>query len=441
MSTFAERKPINRCNQDMQKHTSYFLAAGLTLPILAGIVACNSRAGKSEDRSTEVPSAAVVEVSRGTISHVLNLAGQFQPYQVVDVHAKVSGYIRHIYVDIGDKVHVGETLAILEVPELNAQLKGTVSEFARSNDEITRAQHEVARAESEHSAVHADYARLMQAAKEQPGLIAQQELDNAQSKDLSTEAQIDAAKAALSAARQGADVADANRERVQDLNDYTHVTAPLNGVILWRYADTGALIQAGTSSDTQSMPVVKLSQSDLLRLRVPVPEDAVRYVHVGQNMQVHVDAVDRSLTGMVVRFTRNVSLDTRTMETEIDVPNKDLSLTPGMYANTELQLDHREDVLTIPVQAVVKDGSRQTVLVVDGQNRVQQRTIQTGIQASELVEVTDGLKDGERVIVGGQSKYQVGETVTPKIQKESTNDVIREEGGETDSQADKGGKQ
>src|SRR6202034_877425 len=102
------------------------------------------------------------------LAHVLNLAGQFQPYQVVDVHAKVSGYIKHIYVDIGDKVHTGEPLAILEVPELDAQLKGTISQFARTKDEITRTQHEVARAESEHSAVHADYIRLQQVSAAQP---------------------------------------------------------------------------------------------------------------------------------------------------------------------------------------------------------------------------------------------------------------------------------
>jgi RND family efflux transporter MFP subunit len=164
-------------------------------------------------------------------------------------------------------------------------------------------------------------------------------------------------------------------------------------------------------------------------------------VHVGQNMQVRVDALGWSLTGMVVRFTRNVSLDTHTMETEIDVPNKDLSLTPGMYANTELQLDHRDNVLTIPVQAVVNDGNKRTVLVVDNQNHVQKRVIQTGIQGSEQVEVIGGLTEGERVIVGGQSKYQVGEQVTPKLQKETTNDILREEGGESDAQSDKGGNQ
>jgi len=371
-----------------------------------------------------------------SISHILSLAGQFQPYQVVDVHAKVSGYIRHIYVDIGDKVHAGETLAVLEVPELDAQLKGSVSELKRSQDEISRAKHEVARAESEYSALHADYHRLKQAAAAQPGLIAQQELDDAQSKDLSSEAQVDAAKAALSAATQGADVADANRQRVRDLNNYTQVTAPLNGVIVWRYADTGALIQAGTASEVQSLPIVKVSQSDLLRLRVPVPENAVSYVHVGQQVQVRVDAVNRSFAGMVVRFTRDVSLDTRTMETEIDVPNKDLSLTPGMYANTELQLEHKSNTLTIPVTAAVRENDKQSVLVLDGQDRVQQRTIQTGVQGSELLEVTSGLSEGDRVIDGGQSKYQVGEKVTPKLKQEMADEILRQQSGDGGSQAD-----
>jgi RND family efflux transporter MFP subunit len=423
----------------MRKLRALVLSAGFTLIATGGLIACNSSEKNATSGDAQAPAASVVQVRRGSISHVLSLAGQFQPYQVVDVHAKVSGYIRHIYVDIGDKVRAGQTLAILEVPELDAQLKGTVSAFKRSQDEIVRAKHEVARAESDHTALHADYVRLKQASAAQPGLIAQQELDDAQSKDLSSEAQIDAAKAALSAATQGADVADADRQRVQDLNDYTHVTAPLNGVVIWRYADTGALIQAGTASDVQSLPIVKLSQSDLLRLRVPVPENAVPYVHVGQSMQVRVDALNRSFTGMVVRFTHNVSLDTRTMETEIDVPNRDLSLTPGMYANTELQLEHKSDVLTIPVTALIQDEGRQIVLALDAQNRVERRTVETGLQGSELVEVVSGLHEGDRVIDGGQSKYQVGEKVTPRLKEASADDTLRQQSSESGSQPDEGG--
>ncbi len=392
------------------------------------MVACNSRA-KSEASAAEIPSATVAAVARGTITHTLNLAGQFQPYQVVDVHAKVSGYIQHIYVDIGDKVRRGQVLAVLEVPELDAQLKGTVSELARSKDEITRAQHEVLRAQAEHSALHSDYTRLKQAGAAQPGLIAQQELDDAQSKDMASAAQVDAAKAALAAAKQQSDVAGADNERVGDLADYTRVTAPLDGVIIWRYADTGALIQAGTSSDVQSLPVVKLSQSDLLRLRLPVPEDAVQYIHEGEDVNVRVDAVNRSIVGKVVRFTRDVSLATRTMETEIDVENKDLSLTPGMYANTTLELERRTNVLTIPVQAVIRNGNQSSVLIVDNQNKVQSRNVVLGLQGSTLFEVKSGLQEGDRVITGGQSNYQAGESVKPELEDLPTADVSTEQSG------------
>jgi RND family efflux transporter MFP subunit len=403
----------------MRKRFLVFLAACAVVGIAAFLIS-HFRHRDSAQPILEPPSARVALVERGSIEQVLALAGQFQPYQVVDVHAKVSGYIRHINVDIGDKVRAGQLLAVLEVPELDAQVKGTVAEFARSKDEITRAEHDVARSQSEHQSLHADYTRLKQAAAAQPGLIAEQELDDAQSKDLASQAQIDAAKAALAAAQRQSESAGADNERVHDLEAYTNVLAPLNGVIVWRYADTGALIQAGTTSDVQSLPLVKLSQSDLLRLRLPVPEDDVQYIHEGDEVHVHVDAVNRTFTGKVVRFTRDVSLATRTMETEVDVENKDLSLTPGMYANTQIQLAHHDNVLTIPVPAVIQNGNQASVLIVDRENRVQTRAVQLGIQTSSRVEVLSGLSEGEQVITGGQANYQPGEQVKPLLAADST---------------------
>ena len=414
----------------MWKRFSLLLLAGLASAAALGTVACGSKATGSNAQAAEVPSASVAAVTRGSIVHTLNLAGQFQPYQMVDVHAKVSGYIKDIYVDIGDKVRQGQVLAVLEVPELSAQLKGTVADVAQSKDEIVRAQHEVVRAESVHAALHADYARLKQASQAQPGLIAQQELDDALAKDLASEAQIDAAKSALSAARQKSAAASANNERVSALKDYTKVTAPLDGVIIWRYADTGALIQAGTSSDTQSLPIVKLSQSGLLRLRLPVPEDAVSYVREGATVNVRVDAVHRTFAGKIVRFTRNVSLATRTMETEIDVENRDLSLTPGMYANTAIQLEQHDNVLTIPEPAVIQDGNKTTVLVVDSDHRVQIRNVQIGLQGANRVEVKSGLQEGDLVITGAQSNYQSGEVVRPKLEQLSLNNGTTEQSGD-----------
>jgi RND family efflux transporter MFP subunit len=403
----------------MHKRTVLSAVGIVALVALIAAVEFRVRDRDSDPRAAEVPSARVALATRGVLSNSLTVAGQFQPYQEVEVHAKVSGYVRRIYVDIGDRVRAGQTLAVLEIPELDAQLKGTQAELLHSKDEVVRAENEVIRAESDHAALHAAYTRLQQAAAARPGLIAEQELDDSRSKDMASEAQIDAAKAAVAAAKQQTEVSDADRMRVGALAAYATVTAPLSGVITWRYADTGALIQAGTASNTQSMPLVKLAQCDILRLRLPVPESAVASIHVGSPVQVQVKAIGRVFSGKVVRFTRSVSLDTRTMETEIDVENADLSLTPGMYADTSIELDRKENALSVPVQAVVQGTNEQYVLVVDGQDHVQRRTVALGEQTSDRAEILHGLSDKEPVIVGGQSNYQIGELVKPRLDVQS----------------------
>lgn len=390
----------------------------LGLAVLTVGIASHVRDRDSDPKAAGLPTAEVVIAKRGLLANSLSLAGQFQPYQEIEVHAKVSGYVRRIYVDIGDRVRTGQTLAVLEIPELDAQLKGTQAEVLHSKDEIVRAGNEVTRAESDHAALHAAYQRLQQAAASRPGLIAEQELDDSRAKDLAAEAQVDAAKAALAAAKNKTDVADADRMRVSALADYANVTAPLSGVITWRYADTGALIQAGTASNTQSMPLVKLAQSDILRLRLPVPESAVPFIRVGSPVQVQVKAVARTFAGKVVRFTRSVSFDTRTMETEVDVANADLSLTPGMYADAKLELEHKQDALSVPIQAVIQGEKQPYLLVLDDQDRVQRRPVELGVQTSTRVEILRGLSEKERVIRGGQSNYQIGEAVKPLLESE-----------------------
>jgi RND family efflux transporter MFP subunit len=407
------------------------LAAGAVLCGAGGISACHS--GVNIDaKAASAPAARVAAAQRGNISHMLTLAGQFQPYQVVDVHPKVSGYMKQINVDIGDIVHQGQTLAVLEVPELKAQLQQTVFEVDQSKEEITQAQHEIARAVATHAALHEAYERLEEAAKGHPGLIAQQELDDAQAKDLSAESQVDAAKAAMAAAKQHTGAAEADNQRVQALHNYTTVQAPISGVVVWRYADTGALIQGGTNSNSQALPIVRLSQSSLLRLRVPVPESDIRYVHDGDELTVRADAVGRSLTGKIVRFTRDVNFETRTMETEVDVQNRNLAISPGMYANTMLRLGHVENVVTIPSEALVLNGEQRVVYVLDSSNHVHIRPVQVGIEGSKLVEIKSGLNAGDRVIVGGQDKYQEGEEVSPELQATQASETFQETGGMID---------
>jgi RND family efflux transporter MFP subunit len=419
----------------MQKQTSLILALGLAFPVVASLVACHTADSKS---AAAVPTAKVATAQRGDISHVLTLAGQFQPYQVVDVHPKVSGYMSRINVDIGDVVHQGQTLAVLEVPELKAQLQQTEFQLQQSKEEIAQAQNEINRAEAEHATLHAASERLRQAAEGRPGLIAQQELDDAQAKDLSSEAQVDAAKSAMAGAQQHANAARSDNQRIAAMENYTNVTAPLDGVVIWRYADTGALIQGGTNSNDQALPIVRLSQSNLLRLRIPVPEDDVKYVHAGDQLQVRVDAIGRSFTGQIVRFTREVNFETRTMETEVDVENRDLSIAPGMYANTLLQLGHVSSVVTIPVEALVLNGQQETVYALDGSNHIHIRNVAVGLEGSKLAEITNGLNPGDRVVVGGQDKYQEGEEVSPLLSASPASETVQESGGMIDMKAEAG---
>ena len=364
------------------------------------------------------PSAVSVAIAhKGFIANQLTVAGVFQPFQEVDVHGEVSGYIRKIYVDIGDKVRQGQTLAILEVPELQAEVAGAQAGINESKENITRLQSQIASEQANYAAVHANYVRLKQASDQQPGLVAAQELDDALARDQAAAAQVEAARSAVAAAQGQLGVARANNLRVSSLEHYATITAPYTGVITMRYADTGALIPAGTAEGL-SQAVVRLAQSDLLRLRMPVPEQDVPEVHIGSVVNVHVQATGADFPGTVVRFTRDVSNATRTMLTEVDVKNPDLTLTPGMYADVTFNLQEKQNALIIPAAAVIQ-GDQPSVLVVNGTNRVERKPVVLGIAGSNQQEVTRGLELGDRVIIGGISTLQPGEHVTPQLAPES----------------------
>jgi len=390
------------------------LAAAIAIALLMHSLG-DAKAKKADEPPRRV--APVVFATRRPLENVITLTGEFRPFQQVDVHAKVSGYIRHIFVDVGDKVRIGQELAILEVPELNAQVTGAQADIARSKDAIRRAQSEIERAESTHQAYHSAYTRLKQASEERPGLVAEQELDDSLAKDKETEAQISSTRAALAESQNQLGMAHATLERLSALQAYSHITAPFAGVVTKRYVDTGALISAGTSSETQSQPVVQLAEWSLLRLVIPVPASSVPLLHLGSVVQVHVLDLNRDFQGRVARFADSLNEETRTMHTEIDVENPQNTLTDGMYAEVKLVLHGKEDALTVPVQAVVQEGNEHYVLALDDQNRLQKRNVELGEQTSTTVEIVHGLAEKERVIGAGQSDYAIGEVVKPKLEQ------------------------
>jgi RND family efflux transporter MFP subunit len=224
---------------------------------------------------------------------------------------------------------------------------------------------------------------------------------------------VNVAEATLDAMQQQLGVSQAQRQQTSAMADYSHIVAPFDGVITWRYADTGALIQAGTSN-AGSAPVVKLAQVSTLRLRLPVPDEMVPLVTDGETANIRIDALDRTLTGKVTRTTDALDPATRTMQVEVDVPNRDGSLSPGMYAEVTLDVKHAEDALVVPVQAVDRSAQQPTVLVVTPQGRVDKRTVQTGLATANRVEILGGLHEGEQVIVANQASFEPGEQVSPK---------------------------
>jgi RND family efflux transporter MFP subunit len=219
---------------------------------------------------------------------------------------------------------------------------------------------------------------------------------------------------ALGSARENVHESQAELGRIQASVDYATITAPFSGIITKRFADTGALIQAGTASDTQAMPLVELAEDSLLRLDFPVPESAVPEIHAGVAVEVTVDALHKTFPGKITRYSGRVDVATRKMEAEVEVPNPDGRLTPGMYATVRLVLEQSKNALTVPLQALTL-GRKPTVVVLDGNHRLEQRDVTLGLQTSDKVEIRSGLADNELVLVGNRAGIQLGQKATGKL--------------------------
>jgi RND family efflux transporter MFP subunit len=357
----------------------------------------------------------VVKASRASISNQLVISAELRPFQEVDVHAKVAGYVKTIYVDVGDHVKANQVLAILEVPEIDAELKQAEAAIRQSRAEVNRLQSLVEQSESSHTAIHSNTTRLLQVVKDQPNLVAQQEVDDAVAKDKAAEAQVQSNKAGLVAAQEHLSVAEADRERVATLKSFARITAPFDGVVTKRYADTGAMVQAGTASNTQTMPVVRISENKKLRLSIPVPESAVPFIHLRAPVEVRVSALNRSFRGEIARFADSVDLQTRTMETEVDVDNTTGVLVPGMFASAVLITQNKDNVLSLPVEAISRSGNETKALVVGADNKLEERKLVLGVEDPSRVEVVSGVSPGEQVVLGIQNQLQPGQQVQPKL--------------------------
>jgi RND family efflux transporter MFP subunit len=163
------------------------------------------------------------------------------------------------------------------------------------------------------------------------------------------------------------------------------------------------------------MPLVKLSQEDLYRLVIPVPEAYVRYIRIGDPVNVQVPALNRTFPGKVARFSTDVTASTRTMHTEVDVANPEGVLLPGVYAEATLALDRKGGALVAPLQAINQSSDQAKVLVVNPSGQLEERDVTLGIQTDTDAEILSGLQEGDRVVIGDRGGLRPGETVHPQL--------------------------
>jgi RND family efflux transporter MFP subunit len=388
----------------------------------AGLASCSreknvdsggENAAKQE--SVQPPVVAVAAVTFRDLERKETLAAEFRPFQMIDVHAKVAGYLKEIYVDVGDRVKEGQTLAILEIPELTNDMTRAQAASSRSDAEVQREREELLRAQAARDAAHLTFTRLQGVATTRPNLIAQQEIDDAQAKDQVAEATVSAARAALAASQQGVAVSRADVARTETMSSYAKITAPFAGVITKRYADKGAMIPAGTATTSNGLALVQLSQNALLRLVLPVPEAEVAKVHLGETVDVHVKALDRTFTGKVTRFADSLNLATRTMDTQVDVPNPSLILIPGMYAEAVLTIEKHPHVLSIPLEGVNIQDSTATAYMVGPDHKITIRRLKLGLETANHAEVLSGLSEKDMVVIGNRGQLAAGQLVEPKM--------------------------
>jgi RND family efflux transporter MFP subunit len=360
--------------------------------------------GKLEAGGQNIVTVGAAKVVRQDLYNEVPIPAEFRPYVQSQLHAMVTGYVSKMYVDFGDRVKQGQILAKLEVPELQDQLHNAMA---------TEQQ-----AEADYANEHLIYARLQQVDKEHPKLVAQQDLDTARSKDANSAAAVAAAKA--------------NIEKYQTLVNYTNIVAPFDGIITQRSADPGALVQAGTSSDS-SMALVQVSDNYRLRLDFPVSVEYVQDVHIGDPVTVRVDSLGgKTFTGQITRAKDEVNAQTRTMMTEIELENPNLEIVPGMYAVVLFKYARRPDALAIPTEAI-SDPKSPTVYLIGSDHKIEARTVTLGVEMPDKFQVTNGLQEGDLVMIGNRSQVHPGQPVDVKVVGQPKLDLPPQADGEASS--------
>ena len=372
--------------------------AALGAFVLLVAPACRGHAAAPATEKTapaQPPIVEVVTVVEQPLNVTLSLPGELTPYQTVALYSRVTGFVKSITVDRGTRVSAGQQLATLEAPELVAQRSE-----AQSKLQSAEAQLAALRAKADASA--STYERL-KAASATPGVVAGNDVVLAQKTVEADQSQISAAMQNVEAARQAL-------ASVRDMEGYLRITAPFGGVVTERNVHPGALV-GPTGGGGTALPIVRIVESNRLRLVIPVPEAYTAGISNGSSLTFTVAAYPgQTFTGTVSRISQAVDVVTRTMAVELDVNNADGRLAPGTFAQVKWPVRRTAPSLLVPAGSVASTTGRTFVIRVRG-GRTEWVDVKTGLTSGPLVEVFGELKAGDEIAARGTDELKAGASV------------------------------
>ena len=351
-----------------------------------------------EPAASEPPAIAVSVVTpeRRDLVDRIELAGAIVPEEQVTVYPKVSGYLKSLTVDIGDRVSQGQTLAEIDVPEMAASLEEKRAAIVQAEAMVEQAKAAVEQHEAEVKFQETNHQRLKGIRERDTDIMPQQDVDQALARLGVARGQLRKARADIAVAESAVKTAQAALTTIERLSDYATITAPISGVVTLRSVDPGALVQAAATSRTQAAPLVAIARVDRVRIVVDVPEPSAPYVSRGSEVRIEIAGLD-PITAKVSRTGGVLDPATRTLRAEINAANPKGLLTPGMTVRVSLALRRIEGAITVPIAALQVGADGLGVYVVEG-GVARRRLVETGLELEDVAEVTSGLSGSESVV-------------------------------------------
>jgi RND family efflux transporter MFP subunit len=355
-------------------------------------------AAAAEQRRNFVPNVRVAAVRASDRMMTVSLPATTTAFEAANIFARTSGYIEKRYVDIGDQVKAGTLLAEITAPELDHQI-------AQAQATLTQDQATLHQTEASHELARVTNARDSNLVKQ--GWLTLQQGDNDRLTLAAQDSAVDVATSNIAA--QQAQIRILNQEKA-----YQRVVAPFDGVVTQRYIDNGSLVQSGSTM------MFTMMHSDVIRIQLYVPQDEAFGVAPGVQAVVHVPEIpNRSFPGTVTRIARALQPGSRTLLTEIDVPNPDGTLSPGIYCIVDLHIPRKTPSFVVPADAIVFNENGLHVAVVDN-GTVRLQRISIARDFGKEVEVQQGLKAGDRVVLNPMVDLTDGTKVSPQPEPASS---------------------